>query len=290
MISDQIYLPPSPHLKAWGVALTAVGSIRSRPGEFYPPKDHPKDHQFSWEKGRVLSEYQILFLANGSGWLEVEGLPKMTVQTGNVFFLFPGIWHRYRPDPKTGWTEYWLELQGSLLKQLQKSRILDPRNPVRTLRYQADLHDAFEHVLRLTQERASGEVLGTMAYHLLARVLATSEGEDEPKFHGALQKAQRRMAEQAEINLSMSALARECRMGYSHFRRAFRQRTGFSPKRYHTEIRLRKARELLAGTDLKLKEIAERLGFDSPYHLSALFKKHLGRSPKTWRSQAPRHP
>ncbi len=288
MISEQIYLPPSPHLKAWGVALTAVGTIRSRPGELYPPKDHPKDHQFSWEKGRILTEYQMLFIANGSGSLEAEGVPKVEICTGNVFFLFPGIWHRYRPSPKTGWTEYWLELQGSLLKQLQAQRILNPKNPARALRYQADLHAAFEQVLRLTQKRASSEILGTLAYHLLARVLATSESANEPAVDDALQKAQRRMAERAETNLSMNVLAQECGIGYSHFRRAFRQRTSFSPKRYHTEIRLRKARELLAGTDLKLKEIAERLGFDSPYHLSALFKKHLGRSPKAWRTQSSR--
>ena len=81
----------------------------------------------------------------------------------------------------------------------------------------------------------------------------------------------------------MQELARELNVGYSHFRQAFKERTGLSPKQYQTRTRIRKAQDFLANTSKSVKEIAEILGFDSPFHLSNQFKAHLGTAPQKWR-------
>ncbi len=52
--------------------------------------------------------------------------------------------------------------------------------------------------------------------------------------------------------------------------------------------RLLQARQLLAYTNQTLSQIADQLGFSSPFYLSLRFKKHYGLSPRFFRRQGPR--
>jgi AraC-like DNA-binding protein len=74
-------------------------------------------------------------------------------------------------------------------------------------------------------------------------------------------------------------------VAYSHFRRAFRQHTGFAPWQYMLHLRLAQARRLLASPDATIEDAAGRLGFSSAFHLSAAFKRTFGLAPSRWRRQ-----
>jgi len=51
---------------------------------------------------------------------------------------------------------------------------------------------------------------------------------------------------------------------------------------------LDKAQDLLANTPKSVGEIAEILGFDSPFHLSKQFKNSIGLAPQIWRKKLAR--
>ena len=36
----------------------------------------------------------------------------LAVEPGSVMLLFPGEWHRYRPNQESGWDEYWVSFGG----------------------------------------------------------------------------------------------------------------------------------------------------------------------------------
>ena len=85
--------------------------------------------------------------------------------------------------------------------------------------------------------------------------------------------------------LSTTVSAQELKVGYSYFRQVFKARTGLSPKQYQLQVRLHKAQDLLANTSRSVSEIAEILGFNTAFHLSAQFKNHVGLAPLTWRKR-----
>ncbi|MEI9997952.1 MAG: AraC family ligand binding domain-containing protein [Verrucomicrobiota bacterium] len=97
------YFPVAPKLKAWGLYATGFGAVHVPPGAPYPPPGHPGRHAFDWERGRVLGEYQIVYLHKGRGAFESARTKRRPLRAGMAFLLFPGVWHRYRPDPRTGW-------------------------------------------------------------------------------------------------------------------------------------------------------------------------------------------
>lgn len=68
-----------------------------------------------------------------------------------------------------------------------------------------------------------------------------------------------------------------------HLSRVFRQSTGITFMDYITRVRIRKAIELLADEDLKMYEIAERVGYSSQHYFSSAFKKVLGVSPMEYK-------
>lgn len=82
---------------------------------------------------------------------------------------------------------------------------------------------------------------------------------------------------------TVDALARLAHFSPPHLHRLTRQMTGLSPMRKVTELRLQHAAQLLANTDHTLQEIATRVGYESPFALSRIFKKHRGVSPAQYR-------
>jgi len=83
--------------------------------------------------------------------------------------------------------------------------------------------------------------------------------------------------------VNVEELAKHLGVAYSHFRRAFREHTGFAPWQYVIQLRLAHARRLLASSPAKLEDVAARVGFSSGFHLSLAFKRSFGISPAHWR-------
>jgi transcriptional regulator GlxA family with amidase domain len=55
------------------------------------------------------------------------------------------------------------------------------------------------------------------------------------------------------------------------------------------EFRIVCARNLLAGTELSVKEIAMQTGFEDEHYFSRLFRQKLNFTPSQWRRRSRRH-
>jgi AraC-like DNA-binding protein len=283
----QRYLSRRPEAEAWGIAVSAGGRQQSLPGASYPPSNHPSDHIFTWDNGRVLGACQIVFVSRGEGRFESRETGLVDVRAGSAIVILPGVWHRYAPNPATGWTELWIELEGTTLTQLVQRGVLDARRAVVEVEQRAELETLLDAVhARLRAPDASGldperAALGLQVLALLAR--APREGSENRALAPVIERAERRLAECVADPPDIPALAKELGVAYSYFRREFKRHTGLAPYQYLQQLRLEKARRLIGSTNESLETIAESLGFSSAYHLSAAFKKQYGEAPGHWR-------
>ncbi len=83
--------------------------------------------------------------------------------------------------------------------------------------------------------------------------------------------------------LSVEGIASAFYVSPSYLSRLFRRETGYSIVSYLTRVRLEKAKELLAGSDLTAWQIADRVGFSDQSYFSRVFKMHEGVSPAQYR-------
>ena len=111
--------------------------------------------------------------------------------------------------------------------------------------------------------------------------------ESTPELDGRerLRNSLKQMAASEFVGLSLSELAPRMRCSTRHLSRLFRQEVGTSFREKQTELRLEKARELLATSNAKVVEVALTSGYHSYSLFAESFKKHFGVSPAKWRHQ-----
>ena len=269
--------------------MTAAGFTQIRPNTPYPPRGHPSDHDFSWEQGRVLGRFQLVFIVEGAGTFESRSVKSCPVRRGTAFLLFPHEWHRYAPNPATGWVESWLELEGKTVDGLLQTGVFSPRTPLTLVRQRAKLETALEqvHVAVRDGPGTFDPEVSARAYAILAllhteRKVSLGPG---PRIEQLITQAQLHLAEATRDRRGLPAVARQLGIGYSYFRREFKRRVGLSPKQYTNRLRLERARRLLGSTPLTLDAIADELGFASAFHLSSAFKREFGLAPAHWRRE-----
>lgn len=283
-----VYLPEQALGSIWGCVATSVGFTRIMPGTPYPPLRHPVDHHFDWAQGRVLQRYQIILISEGRGTFESEACPgSQTVEPGTVLLLFPGVWHRYAPMREIGWVEHWIECRGTVFDQAVKEGMIRPEEDLLRVGPAHSLQECFErcHILAREGALANQDLLSTLGLHALAHIrhLRRSEHGMERAIDEVVHRAQSLLALRCHEPVDMAGLASELGVSYSHLRHSFRARLGVSLKQYYLNARLEKAQDLLANTTKSIKEVADILGFESPFHLSNQFKRHFAVSPKVWR-------
>jgi AraC-like DNA-binding protein len=84
-------------------------------------------------------------------------------------------------------------------------------------------------------------------------------------------------------DLNLKDIAEAVGLSVYHFARAFRASVGVPPHQYLIQLRISRARELLASGDLALARIAFETGFKSQSHFTYAFKRTLRVTPREYR-------
>lgn len=126
--------------------------------------------------------------------------------------------------------------------------------------------------------------LNALLYETLADIDEDQSARYLPeKYTGVMRACVSRIENDLTGEWPIAALAHECGMSETYFRRLFREVYGLSPKQYIARARLRQACALLENTDTPIAAIGESVGFDSPYHFSRAFRSQEGVSPSEYR-------
>ena len=278
------YLPLGPKEGAWGLHVTAVGQSRVGAHGHYPPAPHPVGYDYEWPDAHVLQEFQCIYIVRGEGVFESEATGHVKIEAGNLCFLLPDTWHRYRPDPETGWDEYWVSFDGDMPRRLLEQGILSPNQAVFDVGLDESILRCYKDLIAVVETDRVGyrQIAATLTAQLIARARAATLVEDDP-LQKMVSDAVFYIEQNVDKPIDFGRLAAELSIGYSSFRHRFKRHIGLSPKQYHLQLRISKAKSLLTNTTLTISEIAGAMNFGSPYYFMKLFKKRVEMSPTQWR-------
>ncbi|MCP4314281.1 MAG: AraC family transcriptional regulator [Bacteroidetes bacterium] len=256
----------------------------------YPPGKHPKQHMFSYSRGRVIDEYQLIYLTEGQGKLQTQSGGKYEISAGKGFFIFPGEWHRYKPDEETGWTENWVGFKGSNSFLKSADQLVSRRNPVFSIGLDDRLIRQFNNIFEVVKSDFIGAefvlsggvnfLIGHILTQLKRQALQITSQTDE-----IIMAAKSLLERDFDKRVSLENIASELNISYVWFRTYFKKHTGFSPYDYLLNIRINHARLLLQNSGLSVKEISQSSGFESQQQFSKTFKKKTGLTPLQFRKQ-----
>lgn len=124
-----------------------------------------------------------------------------------------------------------------------------------------------------------GEMLETVANRLWLPEMTESE-------HSGVFPAMYYLDKHLADDISVTALAAMCMLNETTFRRAFRAATGMSPVQYKTDLRIRKAKELIRySPEISTDALVEQLGFHDASYFYKTFTKVAGETVKQYRNR-----
>ena len=287
------YLPTSTEDENWGLYVLNVGCNCIHKHEDYPSPNHPAHHYFSWEKGRILDEYQLIYISRGEGIFESASCKEQIVKEGSALFLFPGEWHRFKPATQTGWNEFWVGCNGSIIKNLVNQRFLNQQEAVVNIGVDETVVHLLTDIVEKTKKEKTGyqPLIAGILLHLLGHIYSlTKQHRFEPKdmTESLINKARIILRTNIDVDLSMEKVADELNVSYAWFRKAFKNYTGIAPHQYLLQLKIEKAKMLLTDQTKSIKEVAFSLNFESAFYFSKLFKEKTGVSPEIFRKNMQR--
>ena len=229
----------------------------------------------------------MIYITKGSGTFESASCKNIPIGEGSVFFLFPGEWHRFKPEQETGWDSYWVGFSGQFASNLLANGYLSVSKPVVKIGYNEEMVSLYRRVLEAGNEERSGyqQYLSGIVIHLLGYVYFRTKDvhyEDQAVVQ-KIDKARMLIREQIDLVVSPETIANELHMTYSWFRRLFKQYTGLAPAQYIAQLRLSRAKELLSTTPLTIKEIAITMNYESIDYFSTQFRRQSKLTPTQYR-------
>ena len=274
--------------RKYGLWVNTVGFQSIQPNSPYPLRDHPSGYFFNTQKGRVLREYQFVYITKGLGVFALENTPEKPLCRGRLIVLFPGQWHTYHPYRQTGWNEYYIGFEGPVIDNLMKNGFLSKDNQVLEVGLNEELVSLFSRALEIAEadKISSQQYLDGIVLHMMGMILSVSKNKifEIGDIDQKIEQAKIIMNENVFNNIDPEELAMRLNISYSWFRKVFRDYTGYAPAKYFQELKLRKAKQLLLSTSQSVKEISFMLAYKSTEHFFASFKKRTGFTPLEYRS------
>ena len=296
-------LPGPPPPPEWATALRQLTELTRAPTpapSWWTPKTaffgnvetRTDPRSYLWDGMKRLGRrdpplFFFQFTLAGRGAFQLGGQAPQPVPPGTGFFAIIPSRHRYYlPESSPGWTFGWIGIYHPYLlarvtKQVAATGPLVQLPPdgaltARTLRLlrgalKKDFRDRFE------VESALFDFL--LGYESWAHQARDSSGEGKR----LLDELRARTVAHLPKVVDVEVVAAEYGMSRSHFSHFFRARTGLTPARFATEVRIHEAARMLRDPLAPLKQVALACGFPNQSHFCKLFRKFQHLSPASYR-------
>ncbi len=235
------------------------------------------------------SQYILIYCVEGEGWVEVEG-KRQKVFANQLFIIKPKTTCSYGASQKDPWTNYWLHFTGENALEYSPpvNQVIEippsdnSRIEERLLLFEEMLQNV-ENSFKLEKVIYANiclkQFLTSVKY---IRVYRSVKKEPE---NDLLKKIISFMKNNLHKNLRINELAIKCNCSASYIYKIFKANLDSAPQDFFIHLKMDRARKYLIQTNLKVKDIGLKLGYEDQYYFSRIFSRHVGQSPANYRKE-----
>lgn len=248
----------------------------------------PKAEGHYRNRPKGCSDNILIYCVDGKGSFSI-GTAQHQVGP-NEFFIIPATDQhvQYSSSPADPWTIYWVHFTGSKLPDLNDSLSICSFLAPKTIPFDEHKIKLWNIMYNSLENGYSAENLiyaNLTLYYFIANFLFPKKNTELVSVSNPelTDKIIDYMKANLAKKLTVEDLAVEFSYSVSHFQNLFRKKTGISAIDYFIQLKLQKACQLLALSDLRIKVIASGIGYSDPYYFSRIFNKVMGMSPVAYR-------
>ena len=243
-----------------------------------------KDEDWTYRRHK-FDQCKFYFITEGKCTIEIED-NVYKAEAGDWFFIPAGAEHGYKNDKSGSFKKYWLHFDiypnADLFSALSLPYVVKLSNISKVKRL-------FEALLKAKNSNELTEKLKVKAclINLISEYIKTAKPNGvnvQSRTDERLDKVLRYINENLDKDLSLDVLAKKYYSHPNHFIRAFKDKTGFTPAKYVTHMKLEASKRLLEETDLTVEEITEKFAFANSAHFSRIFKQYYNTPPAKYRA------
>lgn len=248
---------------------------------------YPKAAYHDRQRPNGCEEYILIYCIDGEGQVEVDN-SIYDLSPNSFFFIPPHQAHHYRSSTENPWSIYWVHFKGRVADGLFQKFIARKGLHTGTIAFSENHVENFMKAIDLCNDRFSLDqieysslLIKNFIVHLIYTEICEIIHPEEDRVENALAYMKSNLDQEIKIH----DLSSRFHLSVSRFSELFKERTGYSPIQYLILIRIQKACQLLHFTDLSVKEISTKVGFEDQYYFSRMFKKIMGLSPIKYRQE-----
>jgi AraC-like DNA-binding protein len=238
-----------------------------------------------------VDSWLLVFTISGKGHLKA-GLRDYELTPDNIILVAPGTLTDFSGSKHSSWNFYWVVFQcaDNWRPYLQ----WPPSGPgVCQLEGDSESFAAVERNLSQLYYNyvANGPLKMELDHNLLEQLLlrcaACLPRESNRKMDPRVHVARAYIDEHYTADIVLADVAAASNISSSRLSGLFKKETGSSVMAYRNELRLVKAAQLLLHSNLRIADIGDRVGYSEQAFFSRIFRKHLGMSPRQYRTHIP---
>ncbi|GHU88644.1 transcriptional regulator [Bacteroidia bacterium] len=250
---------------------------------------YPKAKYHFRERDHGTNEYIFIYCENGKGWVTYKG-EKYYLSNDHAFILPSGDAHAYGADNSDPWSIYWFHFMGEnvqLFSTIIGRPILIEESDKSRYRDRFIMFEEMYQNLEMGYSPENLEYASFCLMHFLASLKYINQYREikNVKETDVIQKSILYMKENLENKIGLEDIAQHVGYSASHLGTLFTSKTSYSPMVYYNQLKIQRSCSFLQFSDLKIKEIAFRLGYYDPFHFSKAFLKEMNITPKEYRKR-----
>lgn len=221
----------------------------------------------------------IEYVMDGEGYVTVDGKTRHVCKD-MIYFLHCGENHSYYADPNKPFTKIFLNVSGEMSDYIIMALGLSEKNffDGQNLRY------VFEKIIPvLSSDMPEFEMQASLIGIFMEIISRLSVLSAETGHCDEAVILKNYLDSNTGRTVSSSELCKLIFRSPDYCQKLFFREFNITPYAYQIEQKIRTAKILLAGTNMSVGEIAEKVGYEDIHYFSNLFRKKCGCSPSYYR-------
>lgn len=218
------------------------------------------------------------YVLEGEGEVCIAGRMKR-VAAGDSYILAAGREHRYRADPSNPWKKIWVNYRADYIVPLLRAYRIEE------CVFRGDTRTYFDAFAEISKSPCSDRNTCFRIADLIYKIVSAAAHSDLSAERGTDALFLRELLDSALYEkVNLDEVAQAAHLSKCSAIRIFKKEYGITPYEYLLRAKIETAKLLLKNTQMRVKEISDRLGIENEHYFSASFKERTGLSPRAYRA------